>query len=631
MSIRQQTIAAQLKGINMDFLPVNQEDMASRGWEELDVIIISGDAYVDHPAWAAAILGRFLEHEGFRVGVIAQPDWRSLDDIKSLGQPRLFFAVSAGNMDSMVLHYSADKKKRREDLYSPGGKTGLRPDRATIVYSNLLRQAYPGVPIIIGGVEASLRRLAHYDYWSDQVRRSIMMDSRADLLVYGMGEYILLDIARRLKSGQEIAYLHNLRGTCYLSPKLPDKTIELPSFEELATDRQAFARATKIIHGEINPYCAHSLAQKHGERWVVQNPPALPLSSEQLDDVYAIPFLRCYHPMYEAGGGVPGLKPVQFSIVTHRGCFGGCAFCSLGMHQGRFIQNRSPGSIANEARVLSAHADFKGTIPDVGGPSANMYGLKGVNEEECHSCKRSSCLFPGVCKNLNTDHSPSVQLLQRLRKIKGIKHLFVSSGVRYDLILRDKSGKYLRDLCNHHVSGQLKIAPEHVAERVTRIMHKPGKLEYKKFIDAFKTINQELGKDQYIVPYFISAHPGCNLTDTVELAEFVRDHLQYYPEQVQNFTPTPMTISTSMYHTGINPENGKVVYVPRQEKERRWQRALLQYRNRANHQMVAEALQACDRQDLMGSNPHALVKNNPAPIKYKKQKRSSPGQVKKKK
>jgi len=614
----------------MDFLPVNQDDMAKRGWDELDVIIVSGDAYVDHPAWAAAILGRFLEHHGYRVGIIAQPDWRNLDDIKSLGQPRLFFAVSAGNMDSMVLHYTADKKRRREDLYSPGGKTGLRPDRATIVYSNLLRQAFPGVPIVIGGVEASLRRLAHYDYWSDQVRRSILVDSRADLLVYGMGEYILLDIARRLKSGQDIAYLHNLRGTCYLGSKLPDKTIELPSFEEVAADRKTFARATKIIHGEINPYSAHNLAQKHGERWLVQNPPALPLTTAQLDEIYEMPFARSSHPMYDSKSGVPGLKPVQFSVVTHRGCFGGCAFCSLGMHQGKFIQNRSPQSLANEVRALAKHPDFKGTIPDVGGPSANMYGLKGIDEEQCHNCRRPSCLFPGVCKNLHTDHNPSVELWKRLRKIEKIKHIFVSSGVRYDLILRDKSGKYLRDLCHHHVSGQLKIAPEHVAERVTRIMHKPGKSEYKRFIDAFRKINQELGKDQYIVPYFISAHPGCDLPDTVELAEFIRDHLQYYPEQVQNFTPTPMTISTCMYHTGINPHNGKAVYIPRQEKDRRWQRALLQYRNRANHQMVGEALQACGREDLMGSNPRALIKSSTMPAKNKKKDRSEPRSRKKK-
>ncbi len=615
----------------MDFLPVNQNDMISRGWDDLDVIIVSGDAYVDHPAWAAAILGRFLEDKGYRVGIIAQPDWRNLNDIKSLGQPRLFFAISGGNMDSMVNHYTADKKRRREDMYSPGGKTGLRPDRATIVYSNLVRQAYPGVPIVIGGVEASMRRLAHYDYWSDQVRRSILLDSKADLLVFGMGEYPLLEIANRLKAGQNIAYMRNLRGTCYLAKNMPPDARELPSFEEAAGDKRVFARAAWMMQEEINPYCAHTMAQKHGDRWVIQNPASLPLSSEQLDEIYGLPFIRRYHPSYEKLGGVPGLEPVQFSIVTHRGCFGGCSFCSLGMHQGKFIQNRSPNSIAREASHLATHRDFKGTIPDVGAPSANMYGLRGLKEEICFDCRRSSCLFPSICKNLNTDHSPSVKLWERLRKINTIKHIFVASGIRYDLVLRDKSSRYLKDLCQYHVGGQLKIAPEHVASRVTGIMHKPGKSEYIRFIDKFKQVNQALGKDQYLVPYFISAHPGCDLSDTVELAEFVRDQLQYYPEQVQNFTPTPMTVSTCMYYTGLNPENGNVVYVPRQDSERKMQRALLQYRNRANQSLAREALLACDREDLIGSSPRALVRGKPSLATSHKNHRSGNKETKKRK
>lgn len=616
--IKEQRITAGVKGINMDFLPVNKDDLEKRGWEELDVIIVSGDAYVDHPAWAAALLGRFLEHSGYRVGIIAQPDWRSLDDIRRLGQPRLFFAVSAGNMDSMVNHYTADKRKRREDMYSPGGKMGLRPDRATIVYSNLLREAYPGVPIVIGGVEASLRRFAHYDYWSDQVRRSLLVDSKADLLVYGMGEDNILEIARRLKARQDIAYMHNLRGTCYLSKSLPKTALELPSYKEVVEDKAAFAQATKVIHEEINPYCARTMAQKHGDRWVIQNPASLPLSTEQLDEIYGLPFIRRYHPSYEKLGGVPGLEPVQFSIVTHRGCFGGCSFCSLGMHQGKFIQNRSPNSIAGEAARIADHPDFKGTIPDVGAPSANMYGLKGLKEEVCLNCRRSSCLYPSVCKNLNTDHTPSVKLWQHLRKTKGIKHIFVASGIRYDLVLRDKSSRYLKELCQYHVGGQLKIAPEHVARRVTGLMHKPGKSEYIRFIEKFKQVNQELGKDQYLVPYFISAHPGCDLPDTVDLAEFVRDQLQYYPEQVQNFTPTPMTVSTCMYYTGLNPENGKAVYVPRQDPERKMQRALLQYRNRANQRLAREALQECDREDLIGSGSRALVRGtSPSPSSNK--------------
>jgi len=591
----------------MEFLPVSRTDLESRGWDELDIIIVSGDAYVDHPAWAAALLGRFMESKGYRVGIIAQPDWRDLEDITMLGQPRLFFAVSGGNLDSMVSHYTADKNKRREDMYSPGGQAGLRPDRPTIVYSNLIRQAYPGVPIVIGGVEASLRRLAHYDYWSDQVRRSILVDSRADLLVYGMGEYQLLEIAKRLHAGQNIAYMHNLRGTCYLTGKLPEAAEEIPSYEQVATDTQAFAAAAHTMLENLNPYCSIPLAQQHAGRWVVQNPPPEPLTTAQLDEIYDLPFLRRSHPRYDSQGGIPGLAPVQFSIVTHRGCFGGCSFCSLGMHQGKFIQNRSPGSIVREAEGLTRHADFKGTIPDVGAPSANMYGLKGTNEGICRSCRRPSCLYPSVCKNLIVDHTPSVKLWRRLRKIPGIKHIFVASGLRYDLLLRDRS-TYLHDLCKYHVSGQLKIAPEHVSERVTHLMNKPGPGEYKRFIEKFKRINRALGKEQYLVPYFISAHPGCTLQDTVQLAEFIRDQLQYYPEQIQNFTPTPMTVSTCMYYTGIDPASGEQVYVPRQLKERRMQRALLQYRNRANHKLAREALQTCHREDLIGSGPKALVK-----------------------
>lgn len=589
------------------FLPVSRDDMAQRGWDELDIIIVSGDAYVDHPAWAAAILGKFLEHKGFRVGIIAQPDWRNIEAIRSLGLPRLFFAVSAGNMDSMVNHFTADKKRRHADAYSPGGKAGLRPDRATLAYTNLIRQAYPGIPVVIGGVEASLRRLAHYDYWSDQVRRSILVDSQADLLVYGMGEHALWEIARRIKSGQNIAYLTNLRGTCYLSKSLPAGALEIPAFEQVVKDKRAFAQATKIIHNEINPYCARTLAQKHEAGWVVQNPPALPLTTDKLDEIYSLPFIRESHPSYLAQGGVPGLKPVQFSLVTHRGCFGGCSFCSLGLHQGKFIQSRSSSSLIAEAKNLIHHPDFKGTIPDVGAASANMFGLKGRDAEACHQCRRTSCLYPSACKNLVADQRPSTRLWSKLRKIEGVKHIFVGSGIRYDLVLLDKSS-YLRDLCQYHVSGQLKIAPEHVAPRVTRLMHKPGQEAYVKFIRRFNEVNQELGKDQYLVPYFISAHPGSDLKATVELAEFVRDQLQYYPEQVQNFTPTPMTVSTCMFCTGLDPDKGEEVYVPRQEQERRWQRALLQYRNRNNAKLVRQALQAAGRTDLIGTSKKALVR-----------------------
>lgn len=585
----------------MKFLPINKTDLKERNWDKLDIILVSGDAYVDHPAWAAAILGRFLERHGYRVGIIAQPDWRSLDDFKKLGAPRLFFGVSAGNLDSMVNHYTADKKKRHEDVFSPGGKAGLRPDRATVVYTNRLREAYPGVPVVIGGVEASLRRLAHYDYWTDRVRRSILLDSKADLLIYGMGEYKLLETAKFIEAGGDIKKLDSMSGTCYTSSTLPDNVLELPSYEKMAESSNDFSEATRIIHNNSNPYCARPLAQKHGTRWVIMNPPELPLTTGQMDSIYDIPFLRKYHPVYESKGGVPALKPVQFSILTHRGCFGGCAFCSIGLHQGKFIQSRSIKSLVNEALSFVSHPDFRGSIPDLGAASANMYGMTKKDNKKCKKCSRTSCLYPTVCKNLNTDHSPSVRLWQRVRKIEGIRNIRVASGVRYDLILNDKSGQYLRDLCQYHVGGQLKIAPEHVSAEVTRLMGKPGRPEYEKFIEAFNKVNKKLGKKQYLIPYFISAHPGSSLNESVELAEFVRDHMQYYPEQVQNFTPTPMTISTSMYHTGLNPLNGREVYIPTGTWERKAQRALLQYRSKNNHRLVREALEKCGRPDLISS------------------------------
>jgi uncharacterized radical SAM protein YgiQ len=593
----------------MDFLPVDMSDLEKRNWDGLDIIIVSGDAYVDHPAWAAAILGRFLEQHSYRVGIIAQPDWRSLKDFQQLGPPRLFFAVSAGNVDSMVNHYTADKKKRHDDTYSPGGQAGHRPDRATIVYCNRLKEAYPGIPIVIGGVEASLRRLAHYDYWSEKVRRSILLDSKADLLGYGMGEYCLLEVARRLKAGKRIQDLTNLRGTCYVSTKAPAQALELPSFEEIQQSKEAFARATKLTYEQINPYNASILAQKHEDRWLVQNPPALPLTTEQMNEIYKIPFLRRAHPMYEAAGGIPALKPVQFSLVTHRGCFGGCAFCAVGLHQGKYIQNRSIDSLVQEAGAFTDHPDFTGSIPDVGAPSANMYGLSGRDLEHCEKCRRVSCLFPSLCQNLNTDQSPSVRLWKHLREIEGIKHIRVASGVRYDLILRDTSRSYLRDLCKYHVGGQLKVAPEHVSAPVTRLMGKPGREEYEAFVQAFHQTNLDLGKEQYIIPYFISGHPGSRIEETIELAEFVRDAMHYYPEQVQNFTPTPMTISTCMYYTSLNPADGSRVYVPLQSSERKAQRALLQFRNNKNPKLIRDTLKAAGRTDLIGSSARSLVRD----------------------
>ncbi|MEQ8175170.1 MAG: YgiQ family radical SAM protein [Syntrophomonadaceae bacterium] len=583
----------------MQFLPTTQKDMLSREWEQADIIIVSGDAYVDHPAWAAALLGRFLESYGFRVGIIAQPKWNSGEDIVKLGAPRLFFAVSAGNMDSMVNHYTADRKKRRRDLYSPGGEAGLRPDRTTIVYCNLIRQHFPGVPVIIGGIEASLRRLAHYDYWSDSIRRSLLLDSKADLLVYGMGEYTLLRLAERCAGGERIEDIKDLRGTCSWVRELPSGAVLLPSFEEVQRDPRALMRATLMVHREVNPYCARPLAEKNGQRWVVQNPPTLPLSSQQLDEIYEMDFARREHPAYKSRGGVPALIPVQFSMVSHRGCFGACSFCSLALHQGSFIQSRSTESLVREARKLIAHPDFKGTISDVGGPSANMYRLKGSDEGKCRACRKSSCLVPRTCPNLNTDHAFNVKMLRRLRDLPGVRHLFVSSGVRYDLAMQDKSGSYLRELCQYHVGGQLKIAPEHIADHVTRLMNKPSLACYRRFTKTFKEIRQGLKKDIYIVPYFISGHPGCRLEDNAALAEFFKEELHFQPEQIQNFTPTPMTLSTAMYVSGLDPQSGQEIHVPREARERRWQRAILQFRDPRNRAHAEEALRACQRFDLI--------------------------------
>ncbi|WP_054693371.1 YgiQ family radical SAM protein [Syntrophomonas palmitatica] len=588
------------------WLVTSKADMEKRGWDDLDVILVSGDAYVDHPAFAAAILGRWLEHKGFRVGVIAQPGWQNTDDISRLGRPRLMFAVSAGNMDSMVNHYTSEKKKRRQDAYSPGGKTGLRPDRATLVYCNLIRQAFPGTPLVIGGVEASLRRLAHYDYWSDKVRRSILVDSRADLLVYGMGEANLAAIAHRIQAGQDISSIRDLRGTCYISREIPGDAAQLPAYEEAAADKQAFACATRVILEENNPYNARVLAQKHAQRWVVQNPPCLPLTSDELDAYYELPYMRRSHPDYDQAGGVPALETVKFSLVTHRGCFGGCSFCALSLHQGRFIQSRSIESLVKEAQSLTRHPDFRGTISDVGGPSANMYGFDTCSEN-CRGCKRNTCLHPRLCKQKGADHSPSLKLWEALRQVPGVKHLFVASGLRYDLLLKDSSGRYMEELCRCHVSGQLKVAPEHAAAEVTRLMRKSGKEDYLRFSQLYKDLNQRLGRKQYLVPYFMIGHPGCGLQESIEMAEFVRDHMEHYPRQVQNFMPTPMTLSTCMYYTGRDPFSGKEVYVPRSEQERSWQRALLQYNQPANWPAVRDALQAAGRSDLIGNKPGCLA------------------------
>lgn len=594
----------------MNFLITSREDMKQRRIEELDFILISGDAYVDHPSFAAALIGRFLEAKGFKVGIIAQPDWTKPDDFLSLGRPRLAFGVTSGNMDSMVAHYTADKRRRRYDEYSPGGKSGHRPDRAVIVYTNRLKELFPGVPVIIGGIEASLRRIAHYDYWENRVRRSILLDSRADLLIYGMGEYPLYEVLDKLAKGYSIKEITDVRQTAFVSSQMPVNPCRvLPTYEDVCQSKDAFNEAVLASFQEMNPVSGKALVQGHANRYVVVNPPALPLTARELDFIYEQPFTRQYHPSYREKGGVPALEPVKFSVTTHRGCFGGCYFCSLALHQGRFIQSRSITSVVREVERITNHPEFRGTIQDLGGPSANMFGMQGKDQERCARCKRTSCLYPSACPNLDINHDQVVELLQAVRRVRGVKHAFVASGVRYDLILADPSSGYLEELCRHHISGQLKVAPEHVSPRVTAAMGKPPIHVYERFRDQFFKINRRLGKKQYLIPYFIAAHPGCELKDMLELAEYVRDRLQYFPEQVQNFTPTPMTISTAMYYTGKNPFSGKDIYVPRDENERQKQRALLQYRDPKNRELVREALLDLGRSDLIGSGQGCLLKN----------------------
>jgi len=600
----------------MQFLPTTQKDMRDRDWEQADIIIVSGDAYVDHPAWAAALLGRFLESYGYRVGIIAQPRWASGEDIVRLGAPRLFFAVSAGNMDSMVNHYTADRKKRRRDLYSPGGATGLRPDRATIVYCNLIRQHFPGVPVIIGGIEASLRRFAHYDYWSNSIRRPILADSRADLLVWGMGETPILEIARRLDAGEKPEAITDVRSTCFMARSLenvPD-VVEIPSFEKVSSDPKAFAEAFRLADDEQDPARGRPIAQKVGTRWVVQNPPSWPMTREGLDAVYELPYTRKWHPSYEAQGGVPALEEVKFSITAHRGCFGGCAFCALSSHQGRIIQPRSRESILREVRLLTEMDDFKGYIHDIGGPTANFHVPACSLQEKGTSCKKRLCLWPTACPNLKTGHDEYLGILREARSLPGVKKVFVRSGIRYDYLLADGKCAFLEELCTHHVSGQLKVAPEHVSKTVTDRMRKSDKKTFLEFKKKFEEASKKAGKKQFLVPYLMSSHPGSTLKEAVELAEFLRD-IRYQPEQVQDFIPTPGTLSTCMYWTGIDPFTNESVYVPKSPKEKAMQRALLQYRNPKNRRLVEQALREAGREDLIGKGPKCLIA--PAPFTQK--------------
>jgi len=593
------------------FLVTERADMEARGWAELDFVLISGDAYVDHPSFAPAVIGRYLESKGYRVGIIAQPDWNDVNAFKKLGKPRLASLVTAGNLDSMLNKFTAAKKIRREDDYSPGGEAGHRPDRATLVYSNRMKEVFRDVPLIIGGIEASLRRFGHYDYWSDTVRRSILVDSKADVLIYGMGELQIIELAEALDQNRFEESLPNIRGICYMSKDIPSiDCVECPSFEEIKVDKMAFADAFRIQYDEQDPFYGRPIVQKHGDRYVVQNVPALPLTQEQMDAAYDLPYTRKWHPSYDDKGGVPALSEVQFSLVSQRGCFGSCSFCAITNHQGRIIQNRSHQSLIDEAKLMINMDGFKGYIHDVGGPTANFRHLACDKQAVFGACKGRTCAAPEPCENLNTNHDDYIALLRKLRKLKGVKKVFVRSGLRYDYVLADNNKAFVKELCQYHVSGQLKVAPEHVSKRVTTMMGKAGKEEFLTFKKWFEEANRELGKKQYLVPYFMSSHPGCTLEDAIELAEFLRDQ-HMYPEQVQDFIPTPGSLSTCMYYTGINPLDGKPVYVAKKGRDKAKQRALMQYKNIENYDLVKEALIEANRRDLIGFGPECLIPSRP--------------------
>ena len=599
-----------------DFLPINREEMVARGWDEADFILISGDAYVDHPSFGPAIISRLLEAYGFKVAIIAQPDWKNRDEFRKLGKPRLGFLISAGNIDSMVAHYSVAKKRRKSDTYSPGGRTGLRPDRAAIVYANKAKEVFPDVPVILGGIEASLRRFAHYDYWENKIKPSILVDSKADLLVYGMGEKPVVEIAEALQSGLRVEDLTYIRGTCCFTNQVPDPdgTIVLPSFRDLKVSKELFAESFMVQYRNSDGMQAKTLAEPYEEGFVIQNPPAEPHSTEELDMIYRLPFNRTYHPVYEKAGGVPALGEVRFSLVSSRGCFGGCSFCSLHFHQGRVVQSRSIEAIVEEAEELISDPDFKGYIHDVGGPTANFRRRACSKQEKTGACLDRECLFPGPCEKLEADHSEYISLLRKLRNLEGVKKVFIRSGIRYDYMLHDQDDSFLEELCRHHISGQLKVAPEHVSPGVLKMMNKPGKDLYLQFKKKYKMMNEKLGKDQYLVPYFISSHPGSDLDAAIELAQFIKKHEQHMPEQVQDFYPTPGTLSTCMFYTETDPRTMQPVYVAKSAHEKAMQRALLQYRNPTVYGLVHEALVKAGRKDLIGFGRKCLIR----PMKKKK-------------
>ena len=596
--------------MNQGFLPVCRKDMEERGWDAVDFAYVIGDAYVDHPSFGPAIISRILEANGYRVGIISQPDWKDNTSIMEYGEPKLGFLISGGNMDSMVNHYSVSKKRRKTDAFTPGGVMGKRPDYATIVYGNLIRQAYKKTPVIIGGIEASLRRLAHYDYWSNHLKRSILLDSGADLISYGMGERSIVEIADALKSGIAVGDITFIDGTVYKAKDLSSvyDAVTLPSYEELKKDKLNYARSFYVQYCNTDPFSGKRLVESYSDHlYVVQNPPAKPLSQPEMDRVYSFPYMRTYHPSYEAAGGVPAIEEVKYSLISNRGCFGGCNFCALTFHQGRIIQTRSHESLLAEANQFIWDKDFKGYIHDVGGPTANFRAPSCEKQLQYGVCKEKQCLFPKPCRNLKVDHKDYLKLLRKLRELPNVKKVFIRSGIRFDYLMADKDDTFFRELCEHHVSGQLKVAPEHISDAVLQKMGKPENRVYEAFTEKYKKINQKLGKNQFLVPYLMSSHPGSTMKEAVELAEYLRD-LGYMPEQVQDFYPTPSTISTCMYYTGVDPRTMEKVYVPVNPHEKAMQRALIQYRNPKNYDLVMEALKKAGRMDLVGYDRHCLIR-----------------------
>lgn len=596
----------------MEFLPLCRQDMIERGWRQCDFVYVIGDAYVDHPSFGHAIISRVLEQAGYSVGIISQPDWKNPMSIDIYGRPRLGFLVTGGNIDPMVNHYAVSKRRRKTDAYTPGGVMGKRPDYATVVYCNLIRQVYKDVPIIIGGIEASLRRLAHYDYLSDSMKRSILLDSQADLLSYGMGEKSIVEIAEALNAGMDVKDITYIDGTVFRTRQLDESfpTIVLPDFARLKENRRAYAESFRIQYQNCDPFTAKRLAEPYGNEFVVQNPPQKPLTTQEMDAIYALPYCRNYHPSYEKLGGVPAIEEVKFSLVSCRGCFGACSFCALTFHQGRIIQARSHASILKEAELMTKDPDFKGYIHDVGGPTAN-FRFPGCEKQLTKgTCPNRQCLYPTPCKNLRVDHADYVSLLRKLRKLPGVKKVFVRSGIRFDYLLADKKDTFFKELVQYHISGQLKVAPEHVSDVVLSYMGKPKNGVYNRFVEKYFALNHQYGMKQFLVPYLMSSHPGSTMQEAVKLAEYIRD-MGYNPEQVQDFYPTPSTLSTVMYYTGLDPRTMEKVYVPTDPHEKAMQRALIQYRDPKNYYLVREALLKAHREDLIGSGPKCLIRAVP--------------------